>query len=267
MSKRAHDTQGYLFVFLCSVFTLLIYFPVVLTIIYKNGLNLKTIDIIYIAGTGIIHLFYYLSLQKGYQSSDLSFVYPLARGIGPMLSCLLAAIILKERPSLLAILGILFIGYGIVKIISTNEGKERAYKKSSILYAMMTGILIAIYTLWDKYAMSILLIHPIIYLWSSHIIRVVILGPPSLCHRSALAQAWKHHKREVLFVSILGPFGYVLILFALIISPVSYIAPAREISILIGALMGHHLLNEGFAKSRIIGACSMFMGLLLLVLG
>lgn len=177
MSKRAHDTQGYLFVFLCSIFTILIYFPIVLTIIVKNALNLKAINIIYIAGTGIIHLLYYLSLQKGYQSSDLSFFYPLARGIGPILSCLLAAIILKERPSMLAIVGILFIGYGIIKIIGTNENKKLAYKGSSILYAMMTGILIATYTLWDKYAMSILLIHPILYLWSSHIIRVAILAP------------------------------------------------------------------------------------------
>ena len=267
MSKKAHDTQGYLFVFLCSVFTILLYLPVVLTIIIKNGIELTTVDIIYIAGTGIIHLLYYLSLQKGYQASDLSFVYPLARGIGPMMSCLLAAIILHEKPSLLAVAGILLIGFGIIKIIGTNKGKQREYKKSSVIYAMLTGILIAIYTLWDKYAMSVLLINPIIYLWSSHIIRVAILGPPSICNRKMLAQAWSIHKKEVLFVSIMGPLGYVLILFALTISPVSYIAPAREISILIGALMGHHLLKEKYGKSRIIGACSMFMGLLLLVLG
>jgi len=267
MSKMAHDTKGYLFVFLCSAFTIFIYSPVAIAIFVKDGITLRLIDLVYIAGTGIIHLLYYLSLQKGYETSDLSFAYPLARGSGPMLSCILAALLFQERPSLMAICGIILIGYGIIKIIGTQGGKNRQYSRNSIKYALLTGSLIAMYTLWDKYAMSVLLIHPIIYLWSSHIIRIAALAPHALFHRTQLVQAWRAHKREVLFVGTMGPFAYVLILFALKISPVSYIAPAREISILIGAIMGHHLLKEGYAGSRIVGAFSMFAGLVLLVLG
>jgi len=95
MSKKAHDTKGYLFVFLCSSITLIIYAPVAITIFVRDGITLRFIDLVYIAGTGVIHLLYYLSLQKGYETSDLSFVYPLARGSGPMLTCILAALLFQ----------------------------------------------------------------------------------------------------------------------------------------------------------------------------
>ena len=66
-------------------------------------------------------------------------------------------------------------------------------------------------------------------------------------------------------VALLNPLAYILVLTALQITPVSYIAPAREISILIGSLMGVGLLGEGEVKRRLFGALSMVMGVIALM--
>lgn len=63
------------------------------------------------------------------------------------------------------------------------------------------------------------------------------------------------------------PLAYILVLTAMVFSPVSYVAPAREISILIGTVMGAKLLSEGNYKARLLGACGMLMGLAALSLG
>jgi uncharacterized membrane protein len=68
-------------------------------------------------------------------------------------------------------------------------------------------------------------------------------------------------------VGIMHPLSYVLVLTALAFTPVSYVAPAREISILIGALMGTRLLAEGNTCQRLIAAAAMAIGVVALALG
>ena len=75
---------------------------------------------------------------------------------------------------------------------------------------------------------------------------------------------WSHHRREALGIAILSPLSYVLVLTALVFTPVSYVAPAREISILIGAAMGSRLLAEGQTARRLAAATGMLIGLIAL---
>jgi drug/metabolite transporter (DMT)-like permease len=68
-------------------------------------------------------------------------------------------------------------------------------------------------------------------------------------------------------VAILGTFAYILVLTAMQFTPVSYVAPARETSILIGTLMGIRFLSEGGGLRRILAALMMVGGLVALALG
>ena len=75
------------------------------------------------------------------------------------------------------------------------------------------------------------------------------------------------YKRQALGIALLSSLAYILVLTALITAPVSYIAPAREVSILFGALLGTWLLKEGDTWQRLVSAGLMVIGIVLLTLG
>jgi drug/metabolite transporter (DMT)-like permease len=78
---------------------------------------------------------------------------------------------------------------------------------------------------------------------------------------------WREHKYEAIACAVLIPLAYILVLTAMQFTPVSYVAPAREISILIGTLMGTRLLGEGDAPRRLAGAGAMVAGVVGLAIG
>lgn len=82
-----------------------------------------------------------------------------------------------------------------------------------------------------------------------------------------MKEVWRSYRKEAIGVGIMSPSGYVLIFFALTLAPVSHVAPAREISILIAAILGKKLLAEGAAGHRLLGAAAMTIGLICLALG
>ena len=75
------------------------------------------------------------------------------------------------------------------------------------------------------------------------------------------------NRKLAIGVAVFNPLSYILVLTALVFTPVSYVAPAREISILFGTLMGTHILSEGHSRRRIISACIMILGVIGLSLG
>jgi drug/metabolite transporter (DMT)-like permease len=205
-------------------------------------------------------------LQRGYAVGDLSLVYPLARGTGPLLATAAAIVLFGERPSLLVIFGIALITAGV--FVLTSEGVSlRSGLGAGVFYGLMTGVFIAAYTIWDKQAVSALLIPPLLQSWATTIVTTLLLTPLAMGNRKKIMALWRDYKPEVLGVAILSPLSYILVLTALVFTPVSYVAPAREISILIGAAMGARLLSEGDSTRRLIAAAAMVVGVVALALG
>ena len=83
----------------------------------------------------------------------------------------------------------------------------------------------------------------------------------------AVRREWRDHWRLVLGVGILSPLAYLLVLTALTFSPVSYVAPMRESSVLIGTLIGARLLSEGDTRRRLVGAAIIVAGVVAIGLG
>ena len=82
-----------------------------------------------------------------------------------------------------------------------------------------------------------------------------------------MREAWARHRGAVIGVGVLSRLAYILVLTALVVSPVSYVAPAREVGILIGAVLGTRILAEGHVMRRSIGAAAMVVGVLALAVG
>ena len=263
--------SGLPFVFAVGVVMSAIYLPIVIGFAAAGRLSLSPSAAWVIAVSTVLKTGYALYLQRAYRAGDFSLVYPVVRGIAPVLATAGAVLFLGERPTALGIAGAAVI---VVSIFFLNHG-ERLWQTSdrrgtpirhSLGNAIIAGSCIASYTVWDRHAMSGYHLNPVVYDGLTNIGLTVLLLPFALPRFDAVKQIWRAHRREVLIMAILSPTAYVLVLTAMTFTPVSYIAPAREFSILIGAFLGAHVLKEPHSPRRLRCAVAMVLGLTALAL-
>ena len=263
-AKRAEG--GVVFTWLFAALSSIIYAPVGIAYWLTQSVNLEPISFMFIGGSAVIHILYFLTLQRGYRVGDLSFIYPLARGSGPLLSTLGAVALLGERPSLLALSGTALIVVSVF-VLAGGSNLLAPSQRRALIYGLVTGAAIASYTLWDGFAVSRLSVPPLLLMWLSECARAVILSPYALKDKKRVRLEWQRHKVAAFVIAILSPLAYILVLSALTFTPVSYVAPVREISILIGAILGTQLLAEGDVRRRLGAACGMVLGVICLAIG
>jgi drug/metabolite transporter (DMT)-like permease len=255
------------FTWLVAVLSALFYTPATIANIEIFQIEITFAAIGMMAGSAALHSAYFVLLNQGYRAGDLSLVYPLARGTGPLLSCVGAILFLGERPSVVALLGALLIIGGVV-VLTGNLTKlfERADQKA-VQLALITGVFIAAYTLWDKQAVSAFGVAPLVLDWGANVGRALLLTPFAVKYSDETITEWREHKYEAIVIAILIPLSYILVLTAMTFTPVSYVAPAREISILIGTALGARLLAEGDAPRRLAAAGAILIGIVGLAVG
>ncbi len=260
---------GLPFVWLSGSLALLFYVPVVAIYWWWQQPTFPAGTVLVIVGSGILKTAYALLLQRGYRSGDFSLIYPLARGTGPLLSTVAAILLFGERPSPLALLG----GTIIITCVFCLAGgpkllhSDRAHLRNAVGYGLTCGACIAAYTVWDQRAVSHLHIPPVLYDAGTQTVMCGILMPFAWPRRSEVAREWREHRWYALTVAVLASFSYVLVLTAMKFTPVSYIAPAREISIVIGAFFGARLLKETESRRRLLAAAGIVAGVIALALG
>jgi drug/metabolite transporter (DMT)-like permease len=265
LAKRAGG--GMAMVWLFSTVAALIYLPVAGAIFIIQQPTMGTSQLVYIAGSVVLHIAYYFLLQRGYDSGDLSLVYPLARGTGPMLSIVGAVILLGERPSPFVIVGALCVTAGVLILTGNPLALRGHMAATAVTFGLLCGLSIAAYTLWDKEAVSKYAIPAVIFTWAGNASQAILLAPVAYRYRDRVANAWKNHRREVFGIGILDSLSYILFLIALSVGTVSNLAPVRQISILIGAFLGVRLLSEDASRRRIVAAAVMLVGLIALAFG
>lgn len=266
-AKRAAD-GGVAFVWLCAASATAIYLPVAAITYFVTHAHLSGTDLLFLVGSGALHACYFTLLQLGYKVGDLSVVYPLARGTGPMLSTIAAIIFLNERPSGVALMGAALICAGVFIVgRASARGPSKGNARSGVAFGLATGVLIATYTLWDRHVVADLAVSPLVLDWAANSVGTTLLTPLALRSKVPIREVWSKYRREVLGTALLSPLAYILVLFALRVAAVSYIAPAREASILIGTILGVRLLKEGELKLRLAGALAIVAGLVALAVG
>ena len=266
LAKRAAHA-GPAFVCASTVFACLVYLPWVAWLLLRNTLPWSWPVIACITASGALHLAYSLCLQKGYRVADLSVVYPVARGTGPLLSTLAAFVLLGESPTGRGLLGLLAIVVGIALICT--QGRLAMFAQARALQGVRwggaTGALIAAYTVVDAYGVKVLGIGPVILDWCSNMVRLCMLAPWMLRNRTSAMQAMRGHWGLAFAVGALSPLSYILVLGALEMgAPVSVVAPTREMSMMVGALFGMLILREPVGLGRAVGCGLLAMGVVLL---
>ena len=243
--------------------------PFSLLLIFATSFTFTPTMIGVILGSGVLHLIYFLLLDRAYRSGgDLSVVYPLARATGPLLTIIVATLVFGERMSALALAGAVLIGVSAL-LLTGNPAKLFSREASAGAgFALLCGCMIATYTVWDKQAVAVLLIPPVVFDWGANLSRIAMLTPMAMRREpGAISRAWRDHRKTVIAIGVLSPLSYILVLTAMVFTPVSYVAPARELSILFAALLGAHALKEGDATRRTVAALGMVLGISGLALG
>lgn len=264
MAKRAQG--GASFTWLYDVLALVIFAPLVVAyiLIFHVTFSIWTYGFIIVSGT--LELGYFLLLQRGYRKGDLSLVYPVARGTGPLLTTIVAILVLKEHTTPIALMGTACVIGGVILIAWKPQRLNDRRSRLALLYGVLTGCCIAGYTLWDNEALSIGHLAPLILYYGTICLRIPVLTPYAIRRWSEVRFHWLNHRLEAFCIAIMNTLSYVLILTAMTFTPVSYIAPSREVSVLFGTLLGTQLLAEGEKKRRLLASIIIVVGIIALAL-
>jgi len=258
-AKRAAGSRH--FVWMYSLGSVALYLPIVLWILVEDRPHWGRDQWLALCGTSVFHLGYSLVLQAGYRASDLSLVYPLARGSGPLMSFFGAVLFLGERVTWLAVLGLGCVVTGILLVAGLIREPHRA-PRAGVFYGLLTGVFIACYTLNDGWAVKELGITPVFIDFTGNLVRIVVLTPFALRRSSTIPEEVHKYGTAAAVVSVLGPLGYILVLYAMRVAPISHVAPARELATLLGAYFGSRLLREGDVPERLVGAALIVVGVI-----
>jgi drug/metabolite transporter (DMT)-like permease len=264
-SKRA--ASGLPFVWATGILSFVLWTPVVAVYAWRWHPAITRLGIGFMVLSGVLHCGYSIFLQRAYRAGDFSLVYPLARGTGPLLSALAAIVLLGERPTPLALVGAAVIIASIFFLTGGPALWRGHPHRQAIVYGVSCGLFIASYTVADRQGVVYAGVAPLLLDWGGNLARTVLFAPFAMRRMPEVRAIWATNKRESLIVAVLGPMAYVLVLWAMTFSPLSYLAPIREVSILIGAYFGARMFKEGDRRRRMIATVGMALGVIALALG
>ena len=251
-------------IWLFSVLSVLIYLPAAIWIIVVERPAFGIWQVVFVVGSAMLHFGYFLFLQTGYRKGDLSLVYPIARATGPLLSTSFAVFFLGEVISIQMAAGAGIIIFGVLMLTGGITAGTK-HLSASLLFGLGAGTLIGSYTVWDAFAVSTLSVSPLLLDYASCVGRAAILAPVANRKRKLIRQHWQKHRAGVIAIAVVNPLAYILVLYALTFTPVVYVAPMREVSVLLTVLAGSLLLNEGQIRRRLGWSVFIFAGMILLV--
>ncbi|WAA65466.1 EamA family transporter [Microbacterium oxydans] len=218
--------------------------------------------------SSVLHVGYMAVLQRGYREGNLSTVYATARGTGPFLSVIVAVLLLGERPSFIALIGVAAVIVGVVAIGLVDRGRGGGARRidPGILFGLLTGVTIAIYTIWDAHAVRTWNLSPVAFMVGTTLLQIPFY---SIAVRRRWGAVWalgRTQWRRIVVFGILSPLSYILVLTAIQIAPVALVAPLREVSVVLVSLFGVFVLRESKPWWRIGASLVVVAGIVLLAL-
>ena len=255
LTKRAADPV--VFLWWVGVVASALYTPFALVTLIGHGVSAAAIP--FVIGTIVLHALYFFALGRAYATGDLSVVYPVARGLGVALVPLAALALFDERLDHLGTLGVALVAAGIFFL----HWRPGAWTRAALLasgtgWALATGVLIASYSLLDKAGVARL--HPLTYIWLMEMGSCLLLAPVALARPDAMRREWRVNRGAIAAVALMSPTGYLLVLFAFQFSKTGYVVAARELSIVLSAIIGSVWLREGHQGRRLTGAAVVLAG-------
>ena len=217
---------------------------------------------------GFVFLNYFF-LMQAYKRIDLSIAYPISRASTLFLP-LLAYIFIGEQ-----IDGIGWLSIGLITLavfvlqlqaFSWAEVAQlgRKLARPGIVFALLAALMAASYTIWDKVAVS--RIHPFLYFYSYTFLTSLFYAGllAARFEKTAVTHEWQHHKQAIVAVAVLNTFTYLLVLIALGMSKASYVGALRQVSLVVGVLLGWRFLGEAVPAPKVVSVALLLLGSVLI---
>lgn len=260
LAKKSLDSQAFLWVaLLCATILFAVPFILLYTPFPSQGW-------LFIALSSALEAVYYLLLGSAYAAGDLSIVYPLSRGAAPIFVLLFAVVALGERVTAPGVAGILLTVAGVYIVhLRSLAGRELlapllALRQPVSRYALLTGLVIASYSIVDK--VGVRYVNPFVYIYLIFGASLLWLTPYMfLVKRRALVKEWRSQPASIVAASVMFVVSYLLVLIALRGAEVSYVTAIRGIAVVFAALMGTVLLREPFPRMKLWGSALIFLGI------
>ena len=268
LAKRANNKD--VFIGLSKVTESLLFLLPFLVVLAGNGYGAANWPLFVAIAAGFVFLNYFF-LSQAYKQIELSIAYPISRASTLFLP-LLAFLFIGERLDGIGWIAIVLITLAIfilqLQAFSWDEVRLLGGNlvRPGIIFALLAALMAASYTIWDKVAVSY--IHPFLYFYSyTFLTSFFYAGLLTLrFERTAVVQEWRQHKQSIIAVAILNTFTYLLVLIALNISKASYVGTLRQVSLVVGVLLGWHYLGENIGKPKLVSIGLLLFGSILIAL-
>jgi drug/metabolite transporter (DMT)-like permease len=217
----------------------------------------------FIFGSVVIHFGYYYGLSRMYESGDFSLVYPLARGLSPLLVAIAAAAIGGEALDGLQLLGVSLVSLGIVSLMF-GRGWPRGDHRTALLFAGFTCLTIASYSLCDGFGVRRAQSSLGYIVWLFAIDSLPFLLFAWTRRRGLLLAYIRRHWPVGLGGASMSALAYGIVIWAMGHSAMAGVVSLRETSVIFAAAIGALFMGESFGRWRILAAVIVAAGNLLI---
>ena len=262
LAKSARDYRAFIW---CLVATSSAYLIPISLVLSARGYPLPPRGLLLALVSGFVQAMYFISLARAYEKGDLSIVYPLSRSISLVLLPLIAYVFLSERLSGLGFVGIGSVLVGIY-VLQMQELSFRSLGKPILalaqrpqLWAIATGLCTTGYSALDKAGM-VTGVHPLVYYNGTTLVILLALAPAAFVRRAAIRDEWRRGWRRILLAGLLMPASYGLALYIMKTDAASYVLAVRQVSVVLGVLIGSIVLREPYGGIRLLGGIAIFIG-------
>lgn len=211
----------------------------------------------------IIHTVYYVTLSQSYRSGDLSQVYPLFRGLAPVLVVAGAALFAGEYLPGGAMLGIGVVSAGLISITFAG-GRLGRIPRAALFWGLTTSVMIAAYTVADGMGVRAAG-NPFSYIIWLFLLEPVPIGAWLLLRDRA---GWFGYMRakpgKIAAGAMAAACAYAMVIYAMGVAPMAMVSSLRETSVIFAALIGTLLFREPFGRQRIVAAILVCLGVVMI---
>ncbi|NQV84485.1 MAG: EamA family transporter [Rhodospirillales bacterium] len=212
----------------------------------------------FILGSVVVHQIYFVFVCLQYRYGDLSHVYPISRGVAPLMVAFGAYLFVGETLSPQGIAAVITISAAILSLTFSTAWKPGEGK--GVLFALCTGVTIALYSVIDglggRSANDIAGYIAYLFLIDGLPFGLVIIFLRRHTFKSSLKANWKTGVTS----GLLSYPAYALVIWAMTQSPLTYVSALRETSVLLAVLIGTRLMGEPFGLRRLIAATLVVLG-------
>lgn len=217
----------------------------------------------YIFASVVVHNVYYFTMAQAYRAGDLSQVYPLFRGLAPVLVALAALVFANEHLDIGTVAGIVLISAGLMSITLLGQHFGKIPKKA-LYWGLITSVLIASYTVVDGIGVRLSENALSYIIWLFILEFIPIVSWLLLTQRQAWFSYMSQSKAKIFFGGLASNGAYALVIYAMSLGAMAVVSSLRETSVIFAALIGTLLLGEPFGRQRVIAALLVAVGIIIM---